>query len=135
VKGGSGSETSLVFTSSRWLANVMIIKRTTNAYNRPSRNCANYLATTPEPHTTLAQLGHLDRFDSGLGVFVKDIDHSLLELSSRDFLHEQLVELCWTPVLGFWESEIGPESAEESTSGPKESGSSSPCFVSLSHEG
>jgi hypothetical protein len=50
----------------------------------------------------MVHLGHLYRFDSSLGVLVKDIDHSLLELPSRNLLHEELVQLCWTPVLGFW---------------------------------
>jgi hypothetical protein len=102
----------------------MTSARTTDAYRRPSKNYANYLATTPE-----------HGLDSSLGVLVKDIDHSLLELSSRNLLHEELVQLCWTPILGFGEPEVGPEGAEESTTSPEESGSPSPCFVSFSHKG
>jgi len=93
-----------------------------------------YLTTSPKLDVFLFHLDYLHCLDSRLGVFVKDVDHSLLELPSGNLLHEKLVQLCWTPVLGFRESEVGPKSAEKGTSGPEESSSTSPCFVSSGYE-
>lgn len=56
----------------------------------------------------------------------KGVDISRRELSSRDLVLEENVDLCVCPALEFWDSEIGPDGAEEADTTPVKSDFSSP---------
>ena len=61
-----------------------------------------------------------------LRVILNRLDLGVSELPSRDFVHEQSVELRRTPMFGLGQTEVCPKGTEEAASCPEESGFAAP---------